>query len=75
MKKLTPKQNEILVFIENFLEDNGYPPSVREIGKAVKLSSSSSVYAQLNNLEAKGYIQKDAVTSRVGTFFQFLIEP
>jgi repressor LexA len=64
MKKLTPKQNEILVFIENFLEDNGYPPSVREIGKAVKLSSSSSVYAQLNNLEAKGYIQKDAVTSR-----------
>lgn len=64
MKKLTPKQKEILKFIEEFIETNSYPPTVREIGKGVKLSSSSSVYSQLNNLEAKGYIKKNAVTSR-----------
>ncbi|HEY8364688.1 MAG TPA: transcriptional repressor LexA [Haloplasmataceae bacterium] len=64
MQKLTPKQQEILNFIEDFIENNGYPPSVREIGKGVNLSSSSSVYSQLNNLEAKGYIKKNAETSR-----------
>ncbi len=64
MKKLTPKQKQILDFIEEFVENKGYPPSVREIGKAVDLASSSSVYSQLNNLMEKGYIRKDSTTSR-----------
>lgn len=64
MKKLTPKQKEILKFIEDFIETHSYPPTVREIGQGVNLTSSSSVYAQLNKLEAKGYIKKNAVKSR-----------
>lgn len=64
MKKLTPKQKEILKFIEDFIETHSYPPTVREIGQGVNLTSSSSVYAQLNKLETKGYIKKNAVKSR-----------
>ncbi len=64
VKKLTRKQQEILSFLKDYIETNGYPPSVREIGKAVGLSSTSSVHSQLNNLEQKGYIKKSAETSR-----------
>ncbi|QVK19369.1 transcriptional repressor LexA [Mycoplasmatota bacterium] len=64
MKTISPKQQEILNFIDEFITDRGYPPTVREIGKAVHLSSSASVHSQLNKLEAKGYIKKDATTSR-----------
>ena len=64
MKKLTLKQKEIIRFIEEYIEIYSYPPTVREIGKGVNLSSSSSVYAQLNKLQSKGYIKKNAVTSR-----------
>jgi len=64
LKKLTLKQKEIIRFIEEYIEIYSYPPTVREIGKGVNLSSSSSVYAQLNKLQSKGYIKKNAVTSR-----------
>ncbi len=53
---LTKIQIKILEFIKQELKDKGYPPSVREIGGSVGLTSTSSVHNQLNNLEKKGYI-------------------
>ncbi len=50
------RQQKILTFIQEFLNANGYPPSVREIGKAVGLSSTASVARHLKLLEEKGYI-------------------
>ena len=56
---LTDKQQEVLDCIEEYLRDRGYPPSIRDICRQVGLSSSSTVYAHLNALEKKGYIQRD----------------
>lgn len=64
MKKISPKQIEILGFIDEFITDKGYPPTVREIGRGVGFSSSASVHSQLNKLEGKGLIKRDAITSR-----------
>ena len=55
---LSDKQIQILQYIKNELTLRGYPPSIREICKAVGLSSTSSVHAHLNTLEEKGYIKK-----------------
>ena len=55
---LSDKQIKILQFIKDELTLRGYPPSIREICKAVGLSSTSSVHAHLNTLEDKGYIKK-----------------
>ena len=57
--QLTRRQQEILDFIRGELHRRGYPPSVREIGEAVGLSSSSTVYSHLAALEAKGFIRRD----------------
>ena len=59
---LTKKQIEIIEFIKSEIREKGYPPSVREIGTAVNLRSTSSVHNQLHNLERKGYIRR--VTSK-----------
>lgn len=59
MKKLSEKQKRILEYIAEATAAQGYPPSVREIGKHVGLSSSSSVHAQLIKLREKGYLEKD----------------
>lgn len=59
MKKLSEKQKRILEYIAEATTAQGYPPSVREIGKHVGLSSSSSVHAQLIKLREKGYLEKD----------------
>ena len=56
---LTPRQEAILAFIEREVACKGYPPSVREIGEAVGLSSSSTVHSHLRTLEKKGYIRRD----------------
>jgi len=56
---LSPRQVEILQYIQKVTREKGYPPSVREIGKAVGLSSSSTVHGHLAQLEAKGYIRRD----------------
>lgn len=58
-KELTKRQQEILDFIRGELHRRGYPPSVREIGEAVGLSSSSTVHSHLAALEAKGLIRRD----------------
>ncbi|MEI6404332.1 MAG: transcriptional repressor LexA [Actinomycetes bacterium] len=61
---LSARQRKILEFITATSADRGYPPSVREIGDAVGLSSSSSVSHQLGQLVAKGYINRDATRAR-----------
>jgi len=57
--ELTKRQQQILDFIRADLHRRGYPPSVREIGEAVGLSSSSTVHSHLAALEAKGFIRRD----------------
>lgn len=64
MRDLTPRQREILEFIKREVQQRGYPPSVREIGQAVGLSSSSTVHGHLNKLEKKGYIRRDPTKPR-----------
>jgi repressor LexA len=64
MDDLTPRQQRILEFIRQTVQDRGYPPTVREIGEAVGLTSSSSVHAQLANLQRKGMLRKDASRPR-----------
>ncbi len=56
---LTERQQQVLDYIRETVHDRGYPPSVREIGEAVGLSSPSSVHAQLNSLVKVGMIKKD----------------
>jgi repressor LexA len=56
---LTSRQQQILEMIRETVEDRGYPPSVREIGEAVGLRSTSSVHAQLASLERLGYLRRD----------------
>ena len=63
-EKLSAKQEEILDFIKQEILTKGYPPSVREIGEAVNLKSTSSVHAHLESLEKKGYIRKDPTKPR-----------
>ena len=65
--KLSERQQEILDFLNLFTVKNGYPPSVREIGEAVGLSSSSTVHSHLNALEDKGYIRRDPSSARALT--------
>lgn len=57
---LTPRQRDILAVIRSTVEERGYPPSVREIGEAVGLTSPSSVAHQLGVLERKGLLRRDA---------------
>lgn len=63
-EKLTKRQRQILDYIRTCIEVKHYPPSVREIGQAIGLSSPSTVHAHLNALEAKGYIKRDGAKSR-----------
>ena len=56
---LTPRQQRVLATIKDAIETRGYPPSMREIGEAVGLTSSSSVAHQLKVLEAKGFLKRD----------------
>ena len=56
---LTPRQRRVLEVIRAAVEDRGYPPSVREIGDAVGLTSTSSVSHQLKALERKGFLRRD----------------
>ena len=64
MQTITARQQRILDFIKRTVEDRGYPPTVREIGEAVGLTSSSSVHAQLANLQRRGLLRRDAAKPR-----------
>jgi repressor LexA len=58
-KGLTKRQREILTYLMDTMQERGYPPSVREIGAALGLTSSSTVHSHLAALEKKGYIHRD----------------
>ncbi|MEW6031432.1 MAG: transcriptional repressor LexA [Bacillota bacterium] len=64
MPSLTSRQKQILEFIKRQTRERGYPPSVREIGEAVGLSSSSTVHGHLARLEEKGYLRRDPTKPR-----------
>jgi len=61
---LTDRQREILEFIAQQMQDRGYPPSVREIGEAVGLTSPSTVHAHLGSLQRLGYLRRDPAKPR-----------
>ncbi|KAF4326164.1 hypothetical protein G195_000015 [Phytophthora kernoviae 00238/432] len=64
MSKISSRQQAILEFIRNEVRLKGYPPSVREIGEAVGLASSSTVHGHLDRLEKKGLIRRDPTKPR-----------
>ncbi|KAA6452547.1 transcriptional repressor LexA [Bacillus atrophaeus] len=64
MTKLSKRQLDILRFIKAEVKTKGYPPSVREIGEAVGLASSSTVHGHLARLETKGLIRRDPTKPR-----------
>ena len=64
MEKLTERQFDILQIIKKLIAKNGYPPTVREIGDAAKLSSPATIHFHLKQLVDKGYIKKGAGTNR-----------
>lgn len=64
MSKISNRQQAILDFIKNEVREKGYPPSVREIGEAVGLASSSTVHGHLDRLEKKGLIRRDPTKPR-----------
>lgn len=64
MERLTPRQRQILDVIKDQVIRKGYPPSVREIGDAVGLASSSTVHAHLETLERLGFIRRDPTKPR-----------
>ena len=64
MTKVSKRQEAILAFIKEEVRSKGYPPSVREIGEAVGLASSSTVHGHLARLESKGLIRRDPTKPR-----------
>ena len=64
MEKLTKRQNDILNVIKKFMATHGYPPTVREIGSSLDLSSPATTQFHLNKLEEKGYIRKNNSKNR-----------
>ncbi|OWA37339.1 repressor LexA [Saccharibacillus sp. O16] len=64
MSKISIRQQAILEFIRTEVKSKGYPPSVREIGEAVGLASSSTVHGHLDRLEKKGLIRRDPTKPR-----------
>jgi repressor LexA len=61
---LTARQQEIWQFLVEYVDDHGYPPTVREIGEAVGLASPSTVHAHLANLERAGLLRRDPTKPR-----------
>ena len=61
---LTARQRQVLEIIEQHTRQNGYPPSVREIGEAVGLTSPSTVHAHLAALQRRGYLRRDPTKPR-----------
>ena len=64
MEKLTRRQNDVLDYVKSYIVSHGYPPTVREIGKALDISSPATIHAHLKNIEKKGFIRKDNSKNR-----------
>jgi repressor LexA len=61
---LTKRQREIFDFVKTYVGEHGYPPTVRDIGQAIGLTSSSTVHAHLGNLEKLGLLRRDPTKPR-----------
>lgn len=71
IESLTDRHRQILKCIDTAMRERGYPPSVREIGEVVGLSSSSTVHAHLKTLETLGYLRRDPSKPRaIEVFFE-----
>lgn len=64
MEELTPRQNEVLQFLECYLAQHGYPPTMRDIAAHLRISGTLGVSKHLTALEKKGYIRRDPGNSR-----------
>lgn len=64
MEELTKRQGDVLTFIKEFMVKKGYPPTVREIGEGLGLSSPATTFTHLSELENKGYIRKGSNKNR-----------
>ncbi len=64
METLTKRQNEILNYIKEYIVKHGYPPTIREIGADLGISSPATIHAHLSNLEKKGVIRKQDSKNR-----------
>lgn len=64
MRDLDGKLNRVYEFVESYITENGFPPSVREIGSQVGIKSTATVYSYLNRLEAMGKIEKTGLKKR-----------
>ena len=64
MDDLTKKQSEVLKFVKEFMVSHGYPPTLREIGESLGLSSPATTHSHLKGLEEKGYIRKNGSKNR-----------
>lgn len=64
MDNLTRRQEDTLNFIKKYIVSHGYPPTVREIGSALGVSSPATIHAHLSNLEEKGFIRKEDSKNR-----------
>lgn len=64
MEELTRKQKEVLTYVKKYIVSHGYPPTVREIGKDMGVSSPATIHTHLNNLEKKGFIKKENSKNR-----------
>jgi repressor LexA len=73
--ELSPRQTEMLKFIREYINENGYPPTIREIGHAAQISSTSVVNYNLNILQSKGLILRDREISRGVTLADRRKEP
>lgn len=64
MENLTKRQDDVLDFIKSYIASHGYPPTVREIGKAISVNSPATVQAHLECLTEKGFIRKEGTKNR-----------
>ena len=64
MDNLTRRQDEILTYVKEYIVSHGYPPTVREIGKDLGVSSPATIHTHLNKLVEKGFIKKDGSKNR-----------
>jgi repressor LexA len=70
VEKLSKRQAQIYTFLKEHVREKGYPPSVRDIGEAVGLASSSTVHGHLERLERKGLIRRDPTKPRAIEIFE-----
>lgn len=64
MEILTKRQDDVLDFVKSYIASHGYPPTVREIGSAIGVSSPATVQAHLESLAEKGFIRKEGTKNR-----------